>query len=72
MGIIIIITITVSDFYKLPLLQYQRTTLFYTCCETEHLSLRYREKHFVLGVPNSPNYFFTLNFRPVHGLSKNS
>jgi len=74
MMIIIIITITIttiSDFYKLPLLRYQRTALVYICCETEYLLFRYREKHFVLSVPNLPNYLFALNYTSVHALSKN-
>jgi len=34
-------------------------------------SFRDREKHFVVSVPNSPKYFFALNFIRVHALSKN-
>jgi hypothetical protein len=34
-------------------------------------SFRDREKHFVVSVPNSPKYFFALNFIPVHALSQN-
>jgi len=36
---------------------------------TQHVlkySFRDSEKHFVVSVPNSPKYFFALNFIPVH------